>query len=1715
MKKSIIWLCLLVTLPMVAQKKTFTAACLNVDGLPPTVKAAGVVDVKLNPEGPQETGTIQMSKLVSQKGWDFFGVSENFNYNTQLMSEIGSYYSCGTYRGSIPSSVTNVIPYLNGTKWFETDGLNLLWRSNISVSDEAWYLWNKRNGITSDGSDQLIAKGFRYYTVRVGTGLDLDVYILHMDAETTAADNEAREIQMSQLVNMILASDNHRPIIIMGDTNCRYTRDRIKELMFDPINNDPRFEIHDPWIDFPRKGVMPSLGDPSIMVPGHFDGTNHEAFQTGEVVDKIFYINNTDARGVTLTAKSYLHDTEFTWPDGSEISDHYPIVIEFEIENTSNALSAGEYYFRNVSTGKFLQIGGIWDTQAVLYETGRPIVLKDGASEGSFALGTNLGDGRLSVEENYNMFTDAADSETRAQVEWNFVKNDEGKYTVTCNRNGENLAMTANNGVVTAQPLNSNDLNQQWEIFTKEDLRNKMLLATEDSPVDATFLMKGYRFGRNDTKENSAWIIWKQNNSNSKLILEDNGKDENYSMYKLYNTYRIGSSNGSSITQTVTNMPNGKYMVSCDFAQGNNDGVVTANGITIPVNENTRNDSWGEASVETVGKEFSTGKYRISHTLDVTNGSIELKVNKSGTTQRTAVFVDNFQLTYLGPTNEDLAVLNRVKNAINDAQAKADAMGLTSYNNRSVVDAYENRMITGDGTKEVHNTYIALAKAAIKQITIPADMRYAILNNSFELGDLSEWDASNATNARVETSATDADGHYMFLADGGSLKHTFEVTMPTGIYELKALLSPGAVLTAGESTSQPANGSAGSLSEVTLKFIIQNGTETIGAKCDGAFTADNFTLTRVGNQQNAESYELVMLAMKDATARVNAMGEPYNNDWDLSSYQTMIDNLSIEGDGTKEFYEIYGLLREKVYSQTHTDGVSYTNAIINPSFEFGNTIGWEATFAGDTGVKENSNSTYTMSGCDGDYLFNTWQDGRGTVLSQTIPGLPAGHYRLRATVAADQGSYIYLEANGQKEAIHIERAKENGQVVSFDFDVAENTDEVTISIRGGNSDGSYSYMGGNWYKADKFELTRHGDQKVCFFYDRLQTAITRTNQIAYTLPEKYRNQWDPSDYRDLYQKHIDSGHASDPMEGSNGLAEIEELYSRLRALVFSQTESGADMSGAITNQSFELGDMTSWNLNMNPSVEIKVTEGNQEDVYKTEGTDGTYLINSYLNGKSAPLYQTLKGVPTGLYRLTAKVASDAGNRFYLAVNGTPGKMLTTTGAGKFDIASVEFEVKDNNTDVLLGLYPSVDGNFDPDLTPLNQGPWFKADDFKLTLLGRNLDIEWSMENDTYGTIILPFEANVPDGLEIYSVKTSTPTDIKSETYYYHILSLEKKEDNIISANTPYLVKCTAPASRAATSDKNQAHTFSGVTTHTADTYTDGMLTGSMVETPATGIHYHLGIKEGNPGFLIHNDLVEHPAVAPYHAYLSGVNDENIVLSLYFDTPQLPVNWTMEGNDYGTIILPFEADIPEGLEAYTIDGLSEKNLFIPEGEIDDIQYQVVELVKAEKIEANTPYLVKKPDTHVNVAEEESSLPTHSFKGVPTNTENVYTSGLLTGTFISSDAQQGDYILMQNETGSAFTLLDNSVADAVSANHAYIAADGTSDNAPLLLFDVPENGDITTGIREIFDDGNAIVDVYTVNGIQLRSGIKVSEALKELTAGFYILRNGNTSVKVLKQ
>ena len=1733
-----------------AQKKTFTAACLNVDGLPPTVRAAGVVNVKLNPEGPQETGTLQMSKLVSQKGWDFFGVSENFNYNDQLMSEIGGIYNTGTYRGAIPSSVTNVVPYLAGNKWFDTDGLNLLWRSNISVSDEAWYLWNKRNGITEDGADQLIAKGFRYYTVRIAAGLEVDVYILHMDAETTPADNEAREIQMTQLVDMILASDNKRPIIIMGDTNCRYTRDNLKGLMFERIKADERFDIHDPWIDFPRGGVMPTLGAGSIMVPGHFDGTNHEAFQTGEVVDKIFYINNTDA-SAKLTAKSYLHDTDFTWPDGSEISDHYPIVIEFEIENVGNKLTSGQYYLRNVETGKYINGGGWHDTHAVLNQTGKLFTLTQTSSgDNNFILSSSYG-----YPDRDDIYLDKGSD---IQHVWTFEKIEGQKaYYITYKDNNTKKAIGLDDDkfYVNCKTFVEGDDSQKWELISHEELVKDLAFASESNKKDATFLFKGAFLGRNDSDSD----IWEKSFSQkgSKVNWKHDGSSnaEANTIGMVYNDkfYSNGDNSKWTITKKDENLPTGKYEISCQIFSDNNDATLSFNGTNVAV---PRENNGGSTKASAAALKFNNGEHRVSTTILVTDRTLTTVIAKTGSnTSAGAIFFDNFKLTYLGPTPEELKVYEAVKEAIDDAQSKADEAGLPGYSNRSVVDAYENRQIQGDGTKEIHNTYIALAKAASKQIAIPADMRYTILNNSFEMGDLTEWDATQATNAKVvEDEIAGKDGKCLVVADGGSLTYNFEVTMPDGIYELKAMLSNGAKLTAAGKTSAPSDAAGDELKEVSLRFRLSGGTTTVGVTCDGAFAADNFILTRTGDRDTASGYELIELAMSDATERVNAMGSPYNDNWDLSKYQQIIDELSLEGDGTKEFYEIYGLLREQVYAQPNTDGVDYTNAIINPSFEFGTTRGWDTQFIGDTGVRECANETYTMQGSKGTYLFNTWQDGgKGAAISQTISGLPAGHYRVIATIGGDQNNYVFFEVNGQRsEAKKIERAKGIGEDKAFEFDVAEGTQEVTITIVGGNSDGTYNETGGCWYKVDYVRLTRHGDTKVCFFYDRLQRAINRLNALAADLPDKYRKQWDPSDYQDLYDRHINGPshnnitEEDDPMNGSNGVAEINELYARFRTVVFSQTETGADMSGAIGNQSFELGNLSFWNTTMEPASDTKVTTNTGAYVVDASELDGEYLFNSWQSDKSTPVTQTISTVPAGIYRLTAKVASDPGNRFYLAVNDKPGDMLTITkDKTHFEEISVKFEVTadEAGTDgasITIGLYPSVDGNFNPELTPLNLGPWFKADNFRLQLIGRRMDIKWAMEypEEGYGTIILPFDANVPEDLEINSLETSQASGIITDENLYHVAQLVK-QDKII-ANTPYVVTRkvatstpeSAPQRRtAASADENGVYTFSGTSTYEKESYTEGLLTGTYVTTESTFGDHHLQVKDGNIGFIHHDESIEHAALEPYHAYISADtefkdaegNKINFLPAVYFEEPVITIEWTMETALYGTLILPFDAEVPAGLNALTISGLSDSpDEYMPKGGTEKIQYQLLTLSDTETLEAYKPYLMRAVvNPEATAAEGDDAAATNktfTFRGVVADKTGAdLENGLLKGVVTDGEEADADKYMLAYDNRNKEVFSAEDAAQAVNRYHAYIpAASVTADTPKLLFFEAPSIDDIQSGLQVVAIDSEAIVDVFSIDGITLRTGIEAAEALNGLAPGIYVLRTASgATLKVLKR
>lgn len=296
------------------QTGTFTAVSMNVDGLPTDLLGF----ININEGGPGSDGTRAIGQKMAQYGWDIIGVSEDFNYNDELMESLSADYNTGTHRGGV-SWLTN-----------NTDGLNLLWKKSLSVTGESWTKWNTQYSTgfanTGNGADGMINKGFRYYEAEVSDGVYIDIYILHMDADSDQGDIDARHSQLTQLADAIKASDNDNPIIVMGDTNCRYTREDIRAWFMDPINEDDRFEIKDAWIEYAWNGKYPNVGEDALMAVDK--GGTYE-YPQAEIVDKIFYINNTDSQ-VQLTLDSYTVATDFTNADGTALADHWPIIGTFQ-----------------------------------------------------------------------------------------------------------------------------------------------------------------------------------------------------------------------------------------------------------------------------------------------------------------------------------------------------------------------------------------------------------------------------------------------------------------------------------------------------------------------------------------------------------------------------------------------------------------------------------------------------------------------------------------------------------------------------------------------------------------------------------------------------------------------------------------------------------------------------------------------------------------------------------------------------------------------------------------------------------------------------------------------------------------------------------------------------------------------------------------------------------------------------------------------------------------------------------------------------------------------------------------------------------------------------------------------------------------------------------------------------------------------------------------
>ena len=182
------------------------------------------------------------------------------------------------------------------------------------------------------------------------------------------------------------------------------------------------------------------------------------------------------------------------------------------------------------------------------------------------------------------------------------------------------------------------------------------------------------------------------------------------------------------------------------------------------------------------------------------------------------------------------------------------------------------------------------------------------------------------------------------------------------------------------------------------------------------------------------------------------------------------------------------------------------------------------------------------------------------------------------------------------------------------------------------------------------------------------------------------------------------------------------------------------------------------------------------------------------------------------------------------------------------------------------------------------------------------------------------------------------------------------------------------------------------------------------------------------------------------------------------------SYTLTVNDAGaaTLMLPFDATIPAGVMAYTLNYTAGQTTVIP-----------TEVTAA--IPANTPVLIM------------AETGNYTFSGSSIwKKATTTTSGALTGVFQKAIVPNGSYILTKKDDVVAFRKVDGTT-NYVEANRAYLTADTS---APILNIDFGGVTDINTLNGE---RGTLNGEVYNLNG----------QRVAQPTKGLYIV-NGKTVV-----
>lgn len=313
--------------------------------------------------------------------------------------------------------------------------------------------------------------------------------------------------------------------------------------------------------------------------------------------------------------------------------------------------TAGDFYFKDVESGKFLGGANSWGTQASLIEHG--IVFKVALANGKYTLDSNTSSG---TDKHFfdGSYVDALSKEIAITE----LSDKPGQYVMQV---GDKYVVTDGNIITSDGDDAAKAI--KWQIVPVTDLIKAFDKATFSAPADATFLIRGANFSRNhpDSPKNVVWKfdITDKGGWGNEGVVGGDVKNQNAEVWR----------SAFVVSQEINNVPVGLYRLTVQGFDRYPDGIdggfstnvrakLFANEVSIDMPSVNREPELTKNyggdylkapnSMNDASNAFSAGLYK-SQSLYVYVGSekkLTLGVKKESVGGWT--IFDNFELAYVG-----------------------------------------------------------------------------------------------------------------------------------------------------------------------------------------------------------------------------------------------------------------------------------------------------------------------------------------------------------------------------------------------------------------------------------------------------------------------------------------------------------------------------------------------------------------------------------------------------------------------------------------------------------------------------------------------------------------------------------------------------------------------------------------------------------------------------------------------------------------------------------------------------------------------------------------------------------------------------------------------------------------------------------------------------------------------------------------------------------